>query len=248
MSWEPQGVAVILTVEVDGKNYHLLSVPDPRWRVDMRGMYRQIPAVENGAAAKLPILGLKAVGGFLDWGKTPHDMALEEIAQEGGETLSAMVAQSGLNYIATLKRPMDRHPAQLIDVHYFHAHLKMSRDMLHRVIEPGDDCLAMALFENNAIARSGEGYFLPDPPLVFHRAGYVRIPHEQDGWWRMTPERKAALDFYNEHGPADPLIGVDIDRLKAPNLPILAPEEVLKVSMSVPAPAGGASEALRHTA
>jgi len=244
---ELEGVAVILTVEVDGKNYHLLSVPDPRWRVDVRGMYRQIPALQDGIAAKLPILGLKAVGGFLDRGKTPYDMALDELKEEGGEMLSAMAAQSGLTHITTLKRSMDRYPAMQIDVHYFHAHLKISRNMLHRVIEPGDDCLAMALFETGAIARNGDDYSLSDPPLIFHRANYVHIPYEKDHW-RLTPERKAVLDFYNEHGPANPLIGVDVDRLKAPNLPIIAPEEVMKVSMSIPAPTGGVSEALRPSA
>jgi ADP-ribose pyrophosphatase YjhB (NUDIX family) len=268
-----KAVTTIVTVEMDGKNYVLLNAVDPRWRINPEGKFIGINAngesqafdafQQNGSPTKLPLSGLKFIGGFVDKGKTLKQAAHHELKEEAGRRLGNLAAKN-LKHVYTLTRPMDRWPGASVEVTYLHAHLKLSKAEFSRLAKPGDDSLALMLVEVDKIAKTGTGYVVTKPSQdIFYRKKYQSIPYRR--WmlahWlhergiitspdsKLTPQQIEAFKYYNRHGRSNPFVGIDRESLKAKNISLykpsgtsstaqLSPEQIRERGGGLPVPDG----------
>jgi hypothetical protein len=246
-----QAATIMLTADIAGEIYILLNAVDPRWRLDREGKYDGMAALDqNGNPVLLPLRGFKFIGGYKDEKENPIEAGLRELREEAGEKLAEEVRKSNtLETVYTMTRASDLYPWRSVTISYIHAHIKVEtmdalKDMieitpaavrnrglerLRDMIAPHDDAFAIVIAKATQIQKlsNGEGYaiidYIPRKNIV-ENTKWVPI----DYWnWKnknipYAPRR--AFDVYNEKGPKNLHIGIEMNSLNHMNVGLYVPK------------------------
>ena len=218
-----RAATVIVEVETDDGTLIALAATDPRWRLDREGRHGGTAALHEGGIGRLPITGLKFIGGLADAGESPLRAALREVFEEAGAAIGEAVAAAGPREVYRMTRALEWSQDAKVHVSYFHVRVDaMGRD-LGDLFEPADDCLAIVLVRPDQVALREDGYAVTGPArATYWRKPYVPVPYET---WRPSDAQRAAYDAFNAAGPADPFVGLDRDSLGALHVGLYCPPD-----------------------
>ena len=231
MAVKKRAGTVCITVDVAGESYTLFNVPDPRWRINEKAKYGGVDAMHGDQATPLSLAALKFIGGLFDEGESAVVATLRELGEEAGKKLAARVEAAGLEPVYVMRRPLEWSPKDDVELTYLHAHIKVgSLEELRSLIQPDDDCFAIAIAKTEQVVKTEVGYAIvgdiPAENIIF-RESYTPIPYQD--WARETgkpiPEPALrAFEHYNTVGPTNPLVGIDVESLKGLSVALYTPK------------------------
>lgn len=223
-----EAVTTIITFEDadTGKFHALLAVSDPRLRIDKEGAFFGVPALaKDGSFNALPLdKKIGFIGGYVDQGEIPHGAALREIGEECGKAFADLVRNEAVISPAyTMSRTSGQNNMPLT-IHYLHADLgKRKFHEIANMIVPGDDVLAVGIIDMDRVARHENGYGIEGG---FTHLAFAKeyCPMDYSSWHEHTSEvSRDIFALYNQHGPANAMVGLDRDSLNKQHISMYTP-------------------------
>ncbi len=236
-----QAVTTICTyTDPDYGQRIIMLIPDPRPRIDKNGQYLGIsPLNSDGKLTQLlPVAVLKFIGGYTDKDESTLDASIRELGEEAGAWIAEHASkQPKIAYVMERK---SSHSNGTLRLTYVHAHIGTHRtaDVIQN-IDPGDDCLALAIVNADALLQNNEGFYFAQNAVAEIKIQRQYTPIYYSEWYAYTSETSRRIfDHYNMHAVNDVAYGLNMADLKASEINVYCPKDAEKTA-SLPSSAFG---------